>query len=766
MATNAAKGSRAGRQVRLVTGGGSYVDDISFPGMLHMGVVRSPHAHARVQSVDLSAAREIEGVVETLELEELMRETAPLPLGTESYLSSQFPGSKSSTTYALARDVARYVGEPVAAIVCERPEVCRDAVDAAQVDYEALPAVANVEDALGPTSPLVYREWGTNVMFERRLTKGDVGRGFKEATAVVETRLEIARQVSGAIEPRGVVVQYDGASGRWTIHSQTKTPFQTKEQLATILKVDPGRIDVIAVDVGGNFGIKGRTYPEDVLACLLAKKTGRPVKWIATRNEDLLSSWQGRGQLHKVKVGLDSQGRILALEDEFSVDVGSYWLFNLAAMRHAFGLSTGGYRIPNLRLDGRAVVTNKVPFGTVRGNGRPEAIFVIERVLDIVARELRKDPLEVRLANILGPEELPYDTGTGTVLDGGDYARSIQLLKRVSNYESLREMQRSRRSEGALMGIGVASYVEDTGGGSETAELSLQADGRLRLVSGSSPSGQGIEHVLSQIVADQFGVSASDLDVVCGDTTLIPDGSGTFGSRSAVLAGSAARIAAERLKRKVGEFASSDGRGAREQWLDLPAIAREAERHGALESLREFVKFSSEASTYSFGAHLAVVEVDRESFEVRLVRYFAVDDAGRVLNRANVEGQVIGGIANGLGNALLENFAFNADGQPISPTFADYLLPAPTDMPMVETLITETPSMTNPLGARGVGEGGTIGGLAAIVNAVEDAVSHLGIRITSVPANQSKIWALEGRRDRRGDQVDLPGASPRASRPT
>jgi carbon-monoxide dehydrogenase large subunit len=720
---------------QLVQGRGRFIDDIRLPGMLHLGIVRSVYAHARLREVDVSSMKKNGSVIRVLTGREVKGVSGASRLVPP-------PGAKASwsfiETYALATDRVRYVGEPVAAVLCESAEACEDAIESVRVDYEALPVVIDAAAAAGEGSPLLYPELGSNVLHTQEVSKGWSDDAFDTADGVLELRFFLPRQAAAAIEPRGVVASFDAGSHVMKVYSQTKMPFATRKTLAELLRLDEKNIQVETADVGGNFGAKTRVYPEDILACALSMDTGRPVKWVATRREDLLATWQGRGQSHSVKVGFTRRGKIVAMRDDFVVDVGAAWSSNLISFGRTIGLLSGCYSIPRLSIRARCVVTNKAPLGPVRGNGRPEAIFVIERVMDLVARELGLDPVVVRSVNLVPKRRMPYATGTGAVYDSGDYPATLRRAARLASLKKLREWRDSEKASGRRIGIGVSCYVEDTADrGYETAVVRLTTNGRIVVTTGASPSGQGVERAIATLVAKELGVAPDLVRVEWGMTKGLPDGVGTFGSRSAVLAGNAAQVAAAELRKRLFKKKRKLRGGSAELARIASRLTKEGEGD---EGLRAFVKYQVDGATFSFGAHVAVVDVDPETFEPRLLEYYAVDDAGRVLDIESVEGQIEGGVANGIGNALLEEIRYDASGQLLTSTFADYLIPSSASSVQVRALVTETRSGLNLLGVRGVGEGGTIAALPAVIGAVEDALTEEGVRILSVPASPCNLW--------------------------
>jgi carbon-monoxide dehydrogenase large subunit len=723
------------RMARLVRGRGRFVDDVQLPGTLHLGIVRSLYAHANLKEVDVSSLKNKAGVIRALTGREAKG------LAGASRLAPP-PGAKTGwkfiETYALASDKVLYVGEPVAAVLCESAEACEDAIDLVKVEYEALPAVVDAEEAASEGSPLLYPGVGSNVLHTQEASRAWSDGAFDDADRVIELRFHLPRQAAAPIEPRGVVASFDEKSRILKLYSQTKVPFATRKTLAELLRLDEVSIQVETADVGGNFGVKARVYPEDVLACALSIETGRPVKWISTRREDLLATWQGRGQSHTVKVGFTRRGKIVAMRDDFVVDVGAAWSSNLVSFGRTIGLLTGCYRIPRFFIRARCVATNKAPFGPVRGNGRPEALFVIERVMDRVARELGLDPIEVRRANLIPRNQMPYTTGTGTVYDGGDYPAALRKMLRLAKLQHLRQWQDSERKRGRRIGIGFSCYVEDTADkGYETAAIRLAEDGKIIVTTGASPSGQGIERAVAKVVARELGVVPNVVQVEWGMTDRLPDGVGTFGSRSAILAGNAAKVAAAELRKKFFKKKRRTPVGR----VELARIAARSLKEGrGGGELTASGKYQVDAPTFSFGAHVAVVDVDPETFESKLLEYYALDDAGRVLDPESVEGQIEGGVMNGIGNALLEEIRYDASGQLLTSTFADYLIPSPASSVKIRAEVTETRSRLNPLGVRGVGEGGTIAALPAVIGAVEDALAEKGAKILSVPASPHRLW--------------------------
>jgi carbon-monoxide dehydrogenase large subunit len=743
---------------RLVTGRGQYVADVALPGLLHVAVHRSPHAHARVVTIRAEAARRSPGVVRVVEPADVAA-LGRLPL-IVPHASLEAPACPE----ILPQDVVSYVGQPVALVVAETPATAADGLEALRVDYEPLPAVASLDDARRPGGPRVHPGGNVAARFTQRV--GDPARAMAGADVVVRAGFRLHRGAGMAMETRAVTARWDADLGQLTVWSTTQAPQILRRMLARFLALPEHAVRVVTRDIGGGFGPKAIVYSEDILVPYLARALGRPVRFVETRREHLLAVTQERDQWHEAELGLGRDGRIVALRDTFTHDCGAFVSWGVIVPLITSVSVPGPYRVPAYEVTFTAVYTNRVPVTPVRGAGRPQAVFVMERLLDLAAARLGLDRLAVRERNLIPPDAFPYDVGLVSRDDGPrryDSGNYPECLRRAVEAVGWKTLAAPPRATGVRRrGLGLALFVEDTGlGPYEGVRVRVDHDGRVFVYSGASSQGQAHETTLAQIVADALAVSLEQVTVVPGDTDGLPYGVGTFASRVAVLAGTSASqaaaevrqkalaIAAARLEAAVEDLALDNGRvtvrGSPGRGLGLGelAIIASAPRPGyALPGgMAPGLEASGYAavgqSTYSSGAHAAVVEVDTETGAVTVLRYVAVDDCGVMINPMVVEGQVHGGIAHGIGNALLERVVYDARGQALTGTLMDYALPRATDVPGLEVGHVVTPSPLNPLGVKGAGEGGTLPAPAAIANAVADA---LGVDVTEMPLTREYVW--------------------------
>jgi carbon-monoxide dehydrogenase large subunit len=777
-ATSAERGAYIGARekrredLRLTTGEGTYVDDIQLPAMLHLDIVRSPVANARILEVDTSGALEVPGFVAAFTAKELhgLAPPMPAPLGV--------PGMETRVAehHVLAVEHVRFVGAAVAVVVAEDRYAARDARDAVFVDYEPLPVAADFETALGADSPLVHPSLGSNLCFEIALGN-ETESALEESDVVIRQRMLNQRVIPNPMETRGVVVDYRKSDGQITLWTSTQAPHLIRSLLAKVLDIPEHTLRVIAPEVGGAFGAKNALYPEEVLGVALAKHLGRPVKWIEDRQEHMLATTHGRGQVADVTLGARSDGTLTALHLRILSDLGAHPHGNsLVAPFQTAALMTGCYRIPNARAEIKGILTNTTAIEAYRGFGRAEAAYYIERAMDLLAKRLGIDAIELRRRNFVKPEEFPYPSPTYHVFDSGDYELCLDRALQKIDLGALRDRQKRLRSEGRYLGIGIATYVYRASTGIMPRPLgdqlflkglweyaSVRADpmGKVTLVTGTSSHGQGLETSLAQIAADELGIRLEDVTVVHRDTDMVPYGGGTMGSRSLVLGGSAALLACTQMRDKAIRLA------AHRFGVEVDAVRYEAGRAFAADASEEGLSFAELADlsfwpldlpkgmtpmlegsatfggknfTTPFGTHVCVVEVDPQTGEIELLRYVAVDDCGRAVNPLIVEGQIHGGIAQGLGQALLERVVYDSEGQPLCSSFLGYATPRADDIPNLETELSETPTDLNPLGARGVGESGTCGATPAIVNAVIDALSPFGIEHLDMPLLPERVW--------------------------
>ena len=747
---------------KLITGRGQYVDDITLPGLAHLAFLRSPHAHARVAALRTDAARSAPGVIKIATAGDLG------PLRPLSFMAT-VPGLKQVPCPYLAGAVVDATGVPVAAVVAESPSMARDAADLIQVEYEPLPAVADPERGLEPGAPLAHPELGTNQAFSWPLKGGDAESAFARAAHVVKVRLDHNRLAGAPMEPRGVLARYDSGSDELTLWLTTQNPFLARADLATVLGFPEHKLRVIAPDVGGGFGVKGPVYREEIVAAVLARQLGRPVRWMSSRTEDLLTTIQARAAVSEAEAAVSADGEVIGLRGRSVFDLGAHLLGlslvpPLSASTHIFG----PYRIQNAELLSVGVYTNTAPTGPYRGSGRPVGVYVIERLMDEAARVTRLDPVEIRRRNFIPPEAFPHRTPFGVAYDSGSYARALDRVVELADYQRLRRDQAAARERGEIVGVGVAAYVESTNVlGWESGVVRVERSGKVTAVTGSSPHGQGHETTFAQIIADQLGVAHEDVIVRHGDTLGAPQAIGTFGSRSAGLGGNAlAQAAAEvrekgrRLAARLLEASPDDlqlGRGGfqvkgvPEKVVGWDRVGEFAHRGMGLPpeekpGLEATVFFRQDQPSWSFGAGLAVVRIDRDTGQARVERFVAVDDCGNAINPLLVDGQIVGGFAQGLGQTMLERIVYGEDGQLLTGTFMEYAIPRADDMPDLVVDRTVTPSPLNPLGVKGVGEGSACVAPPAIVNAVIDALAPFGVTHVDMPLTAEKLWRAIGRR--------------------
>jgi carbon-monoxide dehydrogenase large subunit len=745
----------------LMRGLGEYVDDVKLPGMLHVAILRSPHAHARIKSIDANAARQLAGVVAVFTGSEFKDEIGTIPTTADN------PTLRIPPHRVLAADKVCYVGEGVAVVVAEDRYTARDALDLIQVDYEPLPVVTDPEKSLTPGSPVIHSEWPDNLAFSWQQEQGDVAGAFKQADRIVKQRLVHQRLAPIAMEPRGVLARYLADSKDLTVWSSTQIPHLLKTHLAQMLKLPENQVRVIAPEVGGAFGSKLNVYAEEALLGYLALKLSRPVKWIEERRENIQATIHGRGQVGEVEAAVKKDGTLLGLRYRVVADIGAYHQLFTPAIPPFTGLMLSGcYKIPAIAIEVKAAFTNKMSTDAYRGAGRPEATYVIERLMDRVARELRLDPVKLRQKNFPKPAEFPFKTATGLAYDSGNYQAALAKALKLAGYEKLRREQKRLRSRGRYLGVGVSTYVEICAMGPgfwEYGKVEVEPDGKVNVYSGASPHGQGQKTSFAQIVADQLGVELDDIRVIHGDTKSVAKGIGTFGSRATAVGGIAVYQAAETVREQARELAShilevdaddlvfADGkfnvRGVPRKGLTIQQIARQARGATNLpenlpRDLAADATFEPSNFTFPFGTHICVVEVDPQTGRIEIKKYLAVDDCGKVINPLLVDGQVQGGIAQGLGQALYEEIVYDENGQLITGSLMDYALPRAADLPRFKLARTETPTPVNPLGIKGIGEAGTIGSTPAMVSAVVDALAPFGVTHVDMPLTPQKVWRL------------------------
>ena len=741
---------------RILSGEARYFDDLPVPGLLHLAFVRSTIAHAHLQSVDTSEAAAMPGVVAAYAAADLGLD----PLQGFAMVPPAFARPP------LASDRVRFVGDIVAAVVAETRAQAVDAAELVLVDYDPLPALVDPEAALEEGAAVLFADHGSNVAIEFNF--GEDATVFDGADVVVEGRFVNQRLAAVPMEPNGVLVEIgteDDPAGL-TVHVPTQNPHGVRDPLAEVLGLEPGQVRVVAPAVGGGFGAKAGLYPEHVIAAAAARTLGRPVKWAETRSENMVAMNHGRGQIQYIELGLKRDGTIVGLRGRVVAEAGAYPGIGGFLPYLTRSMAQGVYRIPKIQFNSISAATNTTPTGAYRGAGRPEAAALLERIIDMAADELEIDPVEIRRKNFLAPDEFPLTTVTGANYDVGEYARALDEATRVAGYDELRREQAARRERGdaTQLGIGVSCYVEVTAGGlfSEFGAVAVHEDGSVTATVGTSAHGQGHETAFAMIVAELLGVPMESVRVVQSDTAVVPRGTGTMGSRSLQTAGSAVyrasesvlekakRLAAHLLEASVDDIVVHEGGtvgvagvpATALEWGELSKAAHDdARRPDDMEpGLASELDFNQGEATYPFGAHVAVVEVDTETGRVELIRHIAVDDCGRILNPLLVSGQQHGGIAQGVAQALYEGVVYDDDGNPLTGNLMDYAMPSAAELPSFESSNTETPTPLNPLGAKGIGESGTIGSTPAVQNAVVDALSVYGIRHLDMPLTAERVW--------------------------
>ena len=706
-------------------------------------VVRSPHAHARIRGLRARGVRPRAKQVVTAR-----------DLGKPIVLPGDIEGGAVAPHPLLAVDYVHYVGQPVAVVLGKSPQEAADRAMEVVVEYEPLQPLVDAEAALDRQALLLHRKLRTNVAYRDSWRRGAVARVFAAADVTISQRIHQQRIAAISLEGRAVLaVPPQNRDRTLTVWSSTQMPHALRDALEERLPLRGVRVRVIAPDVGGGFGAKGTIYPEEVLVPWLALRLGRPVKWVESRREHLLTICHGRSQFADVALAASRDGRIQGLRLRVVADLGAYLMSTTAEIPPlTLEMATGPYAIRNVEAELVEAYTNKVPTGAYRGAGRPEAAFYLERAIDILARTLELDPALVRRRNFIPPEAFPYRAPSGSVYDSGNYERALDLALDVSSYSQWRDRQAQARHAGRYLGIGLSSYVETCTYGSDTSRVELDTQGRVTVFSGTSPHGQGGATGFAQIVADALGLEVQEISVVTGDTARIPDGDGTAGSRTMVVGGSAVHRASQRLRQMLLERAAKRLEASPKDLVFVGGRIHVAGVPSRGVALRELVdarrkvlrasgQYTVRGSTFPFGTHVTVVEVDPETGAARLLHHFAVDDCGVVINPLLVEGQIHGGVAQSIGQVLYEAAEYDASGQLVTGSLLDYAIPRAEAIPHIVTARTETPSPRNPLGAKGVGEAGTIGAMPAVANAVIDALAPFGVRHLDMPLTPAKIWA-------------------------
>ncbi len=743
----------------MLVGDGRFLDDLTRDGLLHLGVVRSREAHARILKIHTGGATTLPGVVAVWTAADLPEIARPMPAPAKG---------RPFAMPVLAHDVVRYAGEPVALVVADDAYRLADALDVVTVDAEPLAALVDAAAAL-ESSTRLHPGWPDNTAIVARGAIGDVDPALGRAAVVVHERFRHARLAGMAIETRGALAYRDANTGSLVVWSSTQNPYRLRDTLASVLDLPAEQIRVRVPDVGGGFGPKGSIYPEEILVAAAARRLGRPVKWVETRREHLVATGHDREQQHEIRIGFDRDGAIVGIDGSFLADVGAYPEEGDGLTLNTVNHLPGPYRVPAYRNVGTSVVTNKTQNAAYRAAGRPEAVFVMERLMDLGARRLGIDPVELRRRNLVRPDEMPYRSGL-TYKDGvpvsydpGDFPAAFERALSALGYDEWRARQRERASGPWRIGIGLAAYAQGTGlGPFEGATVRVDPSGKVYVFIGVTAQGQGHATTLAQVAASELGARLDDVTVVSGDTALFPYGMGTGGSRVAANAGpavartaravrdKAARVAATLLECAAEDVRIEDGSvfvaGMRERALPLGKVAQAAIRSKALKPVGEpglhaCTWFYPDTVTWAFGTHAAVVEVDVETCATRLVRYVVVHDPGRAINPVIVEAQLQGGAAQGIGAGLMEQVVYDAGGQLVSGSLMDYAIPRADDLPSIVVALTEHPSVINALGVKGVGESGAIPGAAAIANAIEDALAATGVTIREVPVTPARLFA-------------------------
>ena len=758
---------------RFLRGEGRFLDDVRVAGLLHVAFLRSPYAHAMIRAIRTERARAAPGVVAVFTFADLESWMKPLPLfgapppGLAAAIAFEI---RQAPQFALCRDRARYVGEIVAMVVAESRARAEDAAEAIEVDWEPRSVVTDMRQAAEPGTPLVHEAWGTNVGVGFTHAIGDVEAAFARADVVMSETFHIQRYVGMPLESRGAVAVWDRRDGTLTTWNSTQVSHFVQQGLAGALGLPHHKVRVIAPDLGGGFGTKASGYPEDHLVPIAAIVLNRPVKWVEDRREHMMSAAHARHQVHAISLAAQRDGTIVGLRDRIWLDLGAYNVWGIVLPYNTVAHLIGPHRIANMRVDVQAVTTHKTPNAPYRGAGRPETVFAMDRAVDCLARELRIDPAEIRRRNYIRSDELPYDfgmpyrDGNPLVYDSGDFPAALEAALKAADYDEFRRDQPALRARSIFRGIGISGYVEGTAiGPFEGATVKVDLGGRVLVATGAVNSGQGHETSFAQVCADALGVPLEHVTVVGGDTATVPFGIGTFASRSGVTAGNSIADACQQVRAKLvkaaaalleaapGDIEIEDGqafvRGVRASAVPLARVVQASiptfARPGVASPDFEATAYHHVPTvTFASAVHVARVEVDVGTGHVTLLRYVVAHDCGKVINPLIVEGQVHGGVAQGVGGALYEEMVYDEQGQLLTGSLMDYLVPTAMEVPPLETVHLEFPSPRNPLGMKGLGEGGAISPPAAIANAIEDALEPFGVRITATPVSPARLLAL------------------------
>ena len=747
---------------RLLTGTGAYVDDLKLPGMAVMAILRSPHAHARIRGIDLSAARALPGVIDAFSAADIGPELPLIPIRL-----APFEGFERFLQPPIAVGKVRYVGEPVAVVIASDRYVAEDALELIDIDLDPISAVTGIEQAVAG-DVLIHEDAGENMGSRYTVGRGDAEAAFADAAYTRRERFVTNRHSAAPMETRGLIAEFDAGIPLLRLHGATKVTYFNRRHLAVAFDLPEAAVELIETDVGGGFGVRGELYPEDYLVPIASRRTGRPVKWIEDRRENLMATNHSRDIVCDLEIAATADGGILAMRATVQGDMGAYIRTNggVVASRAAQFLP-GPYRVPSFSCDVQFLITNKTPVGTLRGPGRFEANFCRERMLDLMADDLGIDPAELRLRNLLEPAELPYRIGelvpgdVNATFDPGDYPSALRRVLAEIGYDDWKDRQ-GDIIDGRAVGLGIACFIESSAAGPpETARITAAPDGGIEIRTGASSVGQGTETGLAQIGAEYLGIDIDRIGVLHGSSTLLASGGGTFHSRNTVMAGNAVRLAAEALRDRCVELASlrwnteadelsyRDGAvhrpdEAAAEPLTLAELATFARSRGGKETLSADAAFENEGKlSYSYGAHAALVAVDVATGVVEVKRYVLAEEIGRALNPALVIGQAIGGMMQGLGGTLLDHMVYDEDGQLLTGSFADYLLPTSANLPDITAIaLEEFPSEFNPMGFKGAGEGGIVAVAAAIGNAVAAALKPHSIVINELPLTPDRLRAL------------------------
>ena len=763
MATYIGRGVKRLEDRPLVTGSGAFIDDFKLPGMLHAAVLRSPHAHARIKSIDVAAARNLPGVVAVATADDLE--------GTYPYVPASTPRIGVTATPPpahplLAMDRVRYVGEPMAVVVAENRYTAQDALEHIQAVYEPLPVLLDLDEAL-EDKIILHEQLGTNVVYRIDKEQNDPEDAFRRADRIVSGSFESPRVSPAPMENRGIVATYDREADLLTVWNSTQAPHEQKSGLVHVLKRDPKTIRVVTPDVGGGFGQKIPLFPDVAAICYLATKLERPIKWIEDRAENM-TAFHARGMTTHINAAITNDGAILGIRARITCDMGAYFVGHTTVPSYQVAyFITGAYKTPGLDIKVRGVVTNKPTTGPYRGAGRPEAAYFMERTIDLIAAELGLTPIDVRKKNLLPSDAFPYTNPMGMVYDSGDYHSVLERVLKLAAYEKLRQEQAQARAQGRLVGIGIATFTKAAGGSGplleSTSRVEIGPDGHVKAFTEALPTGQGTKTTFTQIAADVLDLALEDVTILHGDTDMLEAGIGAMASRGVMVSGTAVYQAVQDARGKMAQIGADlfkcspeevefrdrylfprDAPERRVPFADVAARAFQEETlpPGLSPGLEFTASIALPSATFPFGAHIMLVEVDRDTGEVKLLRCVGIHDCGKIINPILAEGQFHGGLAQGIGQAMTEAITYNSEGQPQASTFLDYAMPLAEDMPELVLDTQETPSPITPLEVKGLGEFSTVGSPAAVANAVMDALSPLGVRHLDTPYTPEKLWRV------------------------